>query len=255
MSLSRNVIRELPAGSFQMFKNLLYLDLSGNSLAIINSDMFAGLENSLMELRIGQNKITNIGNAPLRLSRLRKLDMSHNNIVDIPRDVFDGVNQLVYLNLSHNNHLAPIPVSIVHSLNKLQTVDFSNTGMKSIFPEMFAKSPNLKTIVLRNNKIQELLEGTFSNMRNLTFVDLSFNIISKIQPATFINAMNIKQLNLRGNQLTAFMGENFNTGTSLEELDISDNQITYLSATSFRIHPRLINLIISQHPPYNRYNF
>lgn len=245
MSLSRNVIRELPGGSFQMFKNLLYLDLSGNSLATIHSEMFIGLENSLIELKIGQNKITNVGNIPLSLKRLRKLDLSYNNIVDIPSNAFEGVEQLMHLNISNNNHLAPVPVELTHSLSKLQTYDISNVGLKSVFPEMFTKSPNLKAVYLRNNKIQELPDGTFSNLRNLTIIDLSYNKILTIRPATFINIMNLKQLSLKGNQLTAFKGEMFNTGTSLEELDISDNQLGYLSPTSFRIHPRLRKLIAS----------
>lgn len=251
MSLSRNVIRELPGGSFQLFKNLLYLDLSGNSLATINSEMFVGLENSLLELKIGQNRITNVGSNPLMLNRLRKLDLSHNNIVDIPSNAFEGVSQLMYLNLSYNIHFSPIPVNLIYPLTKLQILDLSNTGLKSIFPEMLNKAPNLRQIYLRGNKIQELTEGTFTNLRNLTIVDLSFNSITSIRPATFINAMNIKQLSLRGNQLNAFRGEIFNTGTSLEELDISDNQLSYLFPTSFRIHPRLKKIIASN----NKFNF
>lgn len=251
MSLSRNVIRELPGGSFQSFKNLLFLDLSGNSLAILNAEMFAGLENSLMELKLGQNKITNIGNISLKLTQLRRLDLSYNNIVDIPRNAFEGVENLLYLNLSNNHHLAPMPVNIIKSLTKLQTFDLSNVGLRTVQPEIFSKSPNLKSIYLKNNKISELADGTFNNLRNLTTVDLSFNNIMTIKPGTFINAMNIRFLSLKGNQLSAFRGEIFNTGTGLEELDISDNQLSYLFPTSFRIHPRLKRLVASN----NKFNF
>lgn len=210
-----------------------------------------GLENSLLELKIGQNRITNVGSHPLTLNRLRKLDLSHNNIVDIPNNAFEGISQLTYLNLSHNIHFSPIPVNLIYPLIKLQVLDLSNTGLKSIFPEMLNKAPNLRQIHLRGNKIQELTEGTFTNLRNLTIVDLSFNNIASIRPATFINAMNIKQLSLRGNQLNAFRGEIFNTGTSLEELDLSENQLSYLFPTSFRIHPRLRKINASR----NKFNF
>lgn len=251
MSLSRNVIRELPGGSFQMFKNLLYLDLSGNSLAILNAEMFFGLENSLMELRLGQNKITNIGSVPLKLTQLRRLDLSHNSIVDIPRNAFEGVENLIYLNLSSNHHLDPMPTGIISPLTRLQTFDLSNVGLRTVQPEMFSKSPNLKSIYLKNNKIGELAEGTFNNLRNLTTVDLSYNNIMSIRPGTFINVMNIRILSLKGNQLSAFKGEIFNTGTGLEELDISDNHLSYLFPTSFRIHPRLKRLVASN----NKFNF
>lgn len=251
MSLSRNVIRELPGGSFQMFKNLLYLDLSGNSLAILNAEMFVGLENSLMDLKLSQNKITNIGSVPLKLTQLRRLDLSHNNIADIPKNAFEGIENVAYLNLSNNHHLAPMPSSIISSLTKLQVFDLSNVGLRTVQSELFSKSPNLRSIYLRNNKINELADGTFNNLRNLTTVDLSFNNIMSIRPGTFINAMNIRTLSLKGNQLSAFKGEIFNTGTGLEELDISDNQLSYLFPTSFRIHPRLKRLVASN----NKFNF
>lgn len=251
MSLSRNVIRELPGGSFQMFKNLLFLDLSGNSLAILNAEMFVGLENSLMELKLSQNKITNIGNIPLKLSQLIRLDLSHNNLVDIPRNAFEGVEKLSYLNLSNNHHLAPMPSNIIVSLTSLQVLDISNVGLRTVQSELFSKSPNLMSIYLKNNKISEISDGTFNNLRNLTTVDLSYNNIMTIKPGAFINAMNIRSLSLKGNQLSAFKGEIFNTGTGLEELDISENQLSYLFPTSFRIHPRLKRLVASN----NKFNF
>lgn len=251
MSLSRSVIRELPPASFQMFKNLLYLDLSGNALAVINSEMFIGLESSLFELRLSENKITNIGSTPLTLRALRKLDFSGNNIVDIPRNTFAELQGLRYLNLSDNPHLAPIPGNLIHNLVQLQTFDISNSGLKSIPLELFINSPDLRYINLRNNLIQEISDSTFINLRNLTTVDLSYNNIMNIRPSSFVNVMNIKQLLLKGNQLNAFKGEFFNTGTGLEELDISENQLSFLFPSSFRIHPRLRILKAAN----NKFNF
>lgn len=251
MSLSRNVIRELPPGSFQMFRNLRYLDLSGNSLANINADTFTGLELSLRELRVSQNRITGIGNAPLALRKLRMMDLSDNNIVDIAKSAFIGLENLLYLNLSHNHHLGPIPVNLLHPLVKLRTIDFSMTGFKSVPSEVFTNTGDLEVIILRNNAIQEIGEATFANLRNISSIDLSHNHISSIKPSAFVGVMNLKKLNLKGNQLSAFKGEFFNTGTGLEELDLSDNQLSYLFPSSFRIHPRLRKLIITN----NQFNF
>lgn len=251
MSLSRNVIRELPPGSFQMFKNLRYLDLSGNSLANINADTFSGLELSLRELRVSHNKITGIGNVPLALRKLRILDMSDNNIVDVPKNSFMGLENLLYLNLSHNHHLGPIPINLLQPLIKLRTIDLSMAGIK-IFPaELFSNNPDIEMVILRNNGIQELGEGSFTNFRNISFIDLSYNHISSIRTGAFVHVMNLKKLSLKGNQLSAFKGEFFNTGTGLEELDLSDNQLSYLFPSSFRIHPRLRKLIITN----NKFNF
>ncbi|XP_055700052.1 protein artichoke [Phlebotomus papatasi] len=245
MSLSRNVIRELPPASFQMFKNLIYLDLSGNSLIGISADIFVGLEGALQDLRLAQNKITSVGNVPLVLNHLLKLDLSENNIVDIPRNAFSGLPALVHLNLSGNPHLGPIPHSLLTPLKKLRTLDLSKAGLKVLPIELLANNPDLQIVNLQNNAIQEIQEGTFSNLRNITSIDLSNNNIMSIRPSSFVNVMSIQRLSLRGNQLSAFKGEIFNTGTSLEDLDISNNQIIYLFPSAFRIHPRLKNLDIS----------
>lgn len=239
MSLSRNVIRELPSGSFQKFGNLIYLDLSSNSLATINADTFSGLEVSLKELRLSQNKITSIGQMPLELSELRFLDLSDNNIGEIPRNVFRSLEHLVSLNLSGNSHLGSVPATILQGLGNLRILDLSDTGMKVLSDELFVHSPNLERISLRYNALQEIREGSFANLRNITSIDLSYNNIKNLLSSSFINLMNIKQLNLKGNQLSIFKGEYFNTGTSLEVLDISDNDLSYLFPSSFRIHPRL----------------
>lgn len=251
MSLSRNVIRELPAGSFQKFENLQFLDLSGNSLANINADTFAGLEKSLTDLRLSQNKITGIGNMPIKLDVIKFLDLSDNDIVDIPRNAFVGVSSLIKLNISNNNHLGPVPSTIFHSLTKLVSIDLSNIGLKTMPLELFANSEGLQAIHLRFNSIQEVNEGSFSNLRNISFIDLSYNNIMTIRSSAFINLMSIKTLILKGNQLTAFKGEFFNTGTGLEVLDISDNQLSYLFPSSFRIHPRLRQINASN----NKFSF
>lgn len=242
MSLSRNVIRELPAGSFQMFRNLIYLDLSGNALATISADTFTGLEASLKDLRLAQNRITGIGTSPLQLGELKFLDLSANSIADIPVNAFTGVPNLIYLNISNNHHLAPIPATIFHALTRLKSLDMSNTGVRQLPVELFANTPDLELVQLRHNSIQELTEGCFANLKNISTIDLSYNAIMTIKSSAFINLMGIKRLLLKGNQLTAFKGEFFNTGTSLEELDISHNQLSYLFPSSFRIHPRLRRL-------------
>lgn len=251
MSLSRNVIRELPAGSFEMFRNLRYLDLSGNSLATISADTFQGLDAALRELRLSHNRITGIGNVPLALRKLRILDLSDNNIVDVAKNSFMGLENLLYLNLSHNHHLGPIPVNLLQPLAKLRTIDLSMSGLKTLPSEIFENSPDLEIIILRNNGIQEITESTFGNLRNITSIDLSHNHITSLRSASFVNVMNLKKLNLKGNQLSSFKGEFFNTGTGLEELDISDNQLSYLFPSSFRIHPRLRKLSIAN----NKFNF
>ncbi|XP_065372418.1 protein artichoke [Calliphora vicina] len=239
LSLARNVIRELPPGSFQMFSNLRSLDLSGNSLAVINADIFMGLETSLNELKLGQNRITGLGNIPMALTELRSLDLSYNNLAELPTNILQGLENLQYLNLSGNHHLAPIPAALIRPLSRLQIVDFSFCSLKQLSGDLFATLQDLKMIYLNDNSIQEINDGSFVDLWNISSIDLSNNQITSIRPGAFVNVMHLQRLNLRGNQLSAFKGEFFNTGTGIEELDISNNHLSYLFPSSFRIHPRL----------------
>uniref|UniRef100_A0A336MP89 CSON004247 protein n=1 Tax=Culicoides sonorensis TaxID=179676 RepID=A0A336MP89_CULSO len=245
LSLSRNIIRELPAGCFRMFSNLIYLDLSSNSLVFASAEMFTGLENSLMELKLSGNKLSNIGSIPFGLRNLRRLDLSRNNLAELSKEVFNGLDYLLHLNLSSNTHLTPFPIDLLRPLTRLQIIDLSNTGIERVPSELFANMMNLRVIRLADNGIQEIEENTFFNLRNLTEIDLSHNRIMTIKPSSFVNVMNLRRLYLKGNQLSAFKGEIFNTGTGLEILDLSDNKLSYLFPSSFRIHPRLNKLLAS----------
>ncbi|XP_052562005.1 protein artichoke [Culex pipiens pallens] len=126
LSLSRNVIRELPANSFTSFKKLIYLDISGNSLGVINEDTFAGLDNTLLEIKMSYNKISTFRKTVL--PKLRRLDISSNSIDDLAIDAFHGLSNLLYLNMSGNEHVLQVTRTMIYPLNKLQVLDVSNCG-------------------------------------------------------------------------------------------------------------------------------
>lgn len=249
--ISKNIVRELPLGSFQYFQQLEFLDLSRNLISTLNSDAFSGLESTLISLDLSQNRISNLVGPPLTLMSLEVLDLSDNQLTELARNTFSLLPALQSLNLSRNTHLSNIPVVLLQKLNDLRVIDLSYSGVKSIPLEFFAKSNALREIYLSHNSISEISEGTFSNMPNITVIDLSYNNITNIKPGSFVNIMNIRKLTLKGNQLNSFKGEFFNTGTSLEFLDISGNQLSYLFPSSFRIHPRLRYIFASN----NKFNF
>lgn len=251
LSLARNIIRELPVGSFRALSNLIYLDLSLNSLVFLSAEMFTGLENSLMELKLSGNKLSHLGNIPLGLRNLRRLDLSQNNLQEVSKMAFNGLDYLVYLNVSHNTHLTPFPVDLFHPMARLHILDLSNTGIEKLSGDIFANLLQLRVIRLASNHIQEIEESTFFNLRNLTEVDLSNNKIMTIKPGSFVNVMSLKRLYLRRNNLNSFKGEIFNTGTGLEVIDLSENKLSYLFPSSFLIHPRLRRLLASN----NKFSF
>lgn len=255
LGLARNVVRELPSDAFQDFRQLQSLDLSGNLLLSIESSTFSGLEETLTVLNLRGNRISTFPSTPLALSNLQKLDLSNNQVTEVPRFSFTSLPSLKHLNISRNPQLSFIPPIVFHPLLNLEVLDLSHTSVKVISPELLMRSASLWWLSLSNNLIQDITEATFQNLINLTYLDLSNNHITNIRPGSFSNLMHLHKLDLSGNKLTSFKGEFFITrrrnGTQLEELNLSNNELTYLFPSSFRIHPRLQKLIASN----NQFSF
>lgn len=249
--LSRNVIRELPQAAFDHFKMLKHLDLSGNLLNSIAAEVFEGLEQSLQFLSLSQNRILGYTGQQLKFVSLWFLDISDNQISNVPVEAFESIPSLTHLNMSRNGHINVLPQNLFDHNQALLVVDLSHNGLKALPVNLFSKNNNLERIQLSNNLLQEISENTFKNLRNLTYLDLSYNNIVSIRTPSFINVMSIQYLSLKGNQLNAFKGEFFNTGTSLEVIDLSDNLLSYLFPSSFKIHPRLREIILTN----NKFNF
>ncbi|XP_049870618.1 chaoptin [Pectinophora gossypiella] len=249
--LSRNVIRELPAAAFNHFKTLNHLDLSGNLLNSISAEVFDGLEASLQFLSMSQNRILGFTGEQLKFVNLWFLDLSDNQLSEVPPNAFESIPSLSHLNMSRSGHMSTLPQNVFQHSQALLTVDLSNMGLKVLPVNLFSRTSNLEQIYLSNNFLQEISENSFKNLKNLTYLDLSYNNIVNIRTPAFVNVMSIRYLSLKGNQLNAFKGEFFNTGTSLEVIDLSDNQLSYLFPSSFKIHPRLREIILAD----NKFNF
>lgn len=92
--------------------------------------MFSGLEDTLGHLNLQGNRIASLSAEPINLQKLKSLDLSYNQLKEIPRHTFTVMSLLLSLNLSHNPHLALIPVTIFHPLSQLQKLDMSFTSIK-----------------------------------------------------------------------------------------------------------------------------
>lgn len=196
--LSKNVVRELPPGTFQYFHQLQHLDLTRNLLVNFNSDTFNGLESSLLSLKIAQNKIVSLGGPPLNINELKSLDVSENQLSEVAANAFSLLPNLSYLNLSKNAHLAILPPTVFDQLSKLKILDISMINLKMLLPKYFEKLLTIEEIYVNDNDLTEISENTFVNMLNLTTIDLSNNKINNIKNGAFVNVMNLKKLCLRG---------------------------------------------------------
>lgn len=149
LQLARNVVRELPAGTFKDFSRLVSLDLSGNLLngGGLGGGTFAGLGGSLARLKLSDNRLSAV-QAPLDLPSLRHLDLSRNKLSEpLPLANLSG---LLHLNLSRNEQLGSVlNPGALKGLAALQGLDLAYTGLKGVSPGLFASCPALRVVVLK----------------------------------------------------------------------------------------------------------
>ncbi|XP_076239113.1 uncharacterized protein LOC143182166 [Calliopsis andreniformis] len=240
LGLKRNLVREIPTRLFHDFENLASVDLSGNMLTTISQSTFSGLEDTLVNLDLSHNRLTSIGELPLR--SLISFNLAANQLTRVPPDTFKHLQRVQYLNLSSNPLYGGFPPIFPSSILVL---DVSHTDLRVLPKILFLNLESLERISISGNHLEIIEEGTFQRLRNLSRIDLSNNRIERIENGAFAGISSLYELNLRGNRLTSFAGEYFDTGTGLEDLNLSGNRIDRLSSTAFAIHPRLRRLDLS----------
>ncbi|KAI5719900.1 hypothetical protein M8J76_016466 [Diaphorina citri] len=204
----------------------------------------------LRTLNLRYNKIKNSG-IPVdlfHLEDLTTLDLSHNNIKQIP-DALENAKSLLVLNLSHNT-INNIPNALFMNLTDLLFLDLSNNNLEALPPQM-RRLTMLQTLVLDNNplghfhlrQLPSLTNLTTLRMRNtqrnlanmpqslsnlvlLSELDLSHNEFTKV-PESLYTLVSLKRINLSNNKITE-LSNSIETWTKVEVLNLSSNELSAL---------------------------
>lgn len=153
--LSRNIITEIFAGAFRRLPILKTIDLNHNLIHRINPEFFPRrTANGLEEMWLINNDLSHV--AEIRsvleaLPRLKFLDVSYNQLEEIPYGTLRGHPTLERFHLDHNR------------LGFLQR-------------ETFTSMPALRELRLRNNSLSNLLEAPFWNLPALKVRRYTFEI-------------------------------------------------------------------------------
>ncbi|XP_041484463.1 SLIT and NTRK-like protein 5 [Lytechinus variegatus] len=138
--LSRNSLRVIENGTFQLVPKLEVIDLYQNSLSQLTSGVFHNLKN------------------------LERLFLGMNKLVNLPEDVFKDLSSLVYLDLS-NNSLTTLYINVFAHMDYLMTIDLSGNRLISIGNVLHL--PNIR-LDLRWNNLHQI--------DNLTLEILTSNV-------------------------------------------------------------------------------
>ncbi|XP_037088606.1 LOW QUALITY PROTEIN: protein slit-like [Pollicipes pollicipes] len=128
-----------------------------------------------VELRLEQNKISEIPTRAFSAyRRIKRIDLSHNQIVKIAADAFQDLTELNSL-VIYGNGITSLPNGIFHGLVSLQLLLLNANKISCIQKDAFRDLNSLTLLSLFDNNIQTLTNGTFAPLGNVQTLHLGRN--------------------------------------------------------------------------------
>ncbi|XP_076236661.1 G-protein coupled receptor rickets isoform X2 [Calliopsis andreniformis] len=172
-------------------------------------------------------------------ANLTKLDLTSNNITDIPVRVFHRIPNLEVL-LLRRNRLHTIADDAFANLTSLRVLELDDNYLTNI-PVAIVKLSGLEDLSLSNNRIETLEEYVFQQVTNLLSLDLRGNPIKQIHGNTFQHLRKLRKLILSNlKELRIF--PNLNGTRSLELLRLDRAQLTEVPGDLCQQCPKLKSL-------------
>ncbi|XP_013403991.1 protein artichoke [Lingula anatina] len=236
-------------GTIPRLLQLKYLDVSGNRLSFLSSELFSR-SNQIESVNFSHNAITEINQNAFLSHAPSVIDLSHNSLTRL--EDFGWKDQQVKVILLNNNRIMSMSTTALHGLRWLSILDLSNNSLRDIWWENFKDLQNLKTLILSGNDLGSMLktqngvallnslrgletlyldknsidephEDLFYNLTSLTRLDLSQNMMENTSWKLLSRLQSITHLNLSSNNFKQFDPESFEGFGSLQSLDLSLN--------------------------------
>ncbi|XP_072947502.1 uncharacterized protein [Epargyreus clarus] len=228
--LSNCGLSNLPE-NFNVFENLIELDISHNPLVNVFVRLLAPLDN------------------------LEYLNMGYSNLSYIGPDTFAHMTSMKRLVLSGNDLLS-LEAGLFGNLTQLTTLELEFCGLKRpLNANAFFKNltyMDLREIRLGGNPLVIPSSGPLfpKQLSQVTILDLSNCNITTLNADAFKNTENVTDLNLAGNQIRSDEGSlTFLEGLhQLEKINLSNNNLTTIDPQLFVNNPKLHSLNLIGNP-------
>ena len=196
-----------------------FLDLNGNTLVSLKLYDLTCCK-GLIEFRCEFCSLRFLESGAFDNARsLSKIILSNNEIVDLPKRLFQKMTNLLTLDL-RNNHLKYFNASELH-LGFLVTLELGYNRISSLD----LQESTLITIGLENNMIRRLSANMLGRSHVIHEISMQNNIISDISQTAFKRVKFISALELQGNNIEGLPRQLFNN-TYVSMLFLHKNRIS-----------------------------
>lgn len=152
------------------------------------------------------------------------LDMSGSNLQVLPGETFRRAEllnlQKLYL---RKCRLGQIDDKAFEGLTNLIELDLSHNLLTSVPAATFQYITSLRDLTLASNPIQKIESHAFSNILSLTKLDVSHCDLQSISASAFENLDSLHSLKLNGNKLSELRGRTVETLSKLHWVELHDN--------------------------------
>ena len=156
-----------------------------------------------------------------QFQNLTLINLSYNNITNLPDNVFRSNSALKVLNLSFNL-LDDLHFSLKYLIH-LNILNLNSNLFENFSKQTFEKNIELIKLQLNSNSFTKLHKNWFSNLYNLRFLYLKNNKISKLN-TSFDSLVNLEILDLSFNEI-AYISNSLKYNTALKTLYLNSNKL------------------------------
>ncbi|XP_012260603.2 chaoptin [Athalia rosae] len=269
LRLEYNQINILIPGAFQHFRRVNKTYLDGNPLTVIEEGAFK--DSKIRELYLGDCNLMEVSSPVLfgLESSLELLDLTGNNITDLPTHLFRDFDYLRTFIFRENKVDAFTPGEVfndfqyslynldvsgkknriisVQSLKEMRNLRFislSRMPKSSLSPEDFLEfGMDLKELRIVQSNLDTIKSHAFKHVRGIKYLDFSENSISTIEEDAFAEVGH-SLLTLQMSHGLSSSVSNLPAGplkslTNLQHLDFSNNHIQNMPETAFHFLKRI----------------
>uniref|UniRef100_A0A090X9C1 Putative secreted protein n=2 Tax=Ixodes ricinus TaxID=34613 RepID=A0A090X9C1_IXORI len=142
------------------------------------------------------------------LNSLEVLDLSHNNIMELQPECFQGLEKLIVLNLTEN-FVETIQPKTFHEIPLLKQLSLAGNSFKIIDSQWFSNLKHMEHLDLRLLALSSLPEDVFHFLPVLTLLELSGNDFEDVPTEALRGAKSLKILHMEQNPIATLTWKSF----------------------------------------------